>query len=560
MKIWILPTATLAPLGPLLEDQLRQRGIMAEVKVTAFGEMEQQALGAGSTYRTARPEVTILAPDSHDLLAQVFESPLEFDGAKRMEAIDHAAERVEMAVSAASSVSPRVLLCTGCSPPVNPLGLLEADSKVSLRGLTEDYNRRLEAFARRQANVTVVDYAGLVMQLGYERFHDARLWAMARMRVSADGLRCLAKLLARVLAAQSRRPRKCIVLDLDNTLWGGVLGEEGFDGIAIGEDGIGLAFAQFQRELLALHSRGILLAIASKNDEAQALDIIDRHPGMVLRRKHLAAHRIGWQPKTESLAQIAKELGFDTSALVFVDDSAHECEAIRMGLPDITVVNLPDDPASYVEVLRSCEELDALQITEEDRGRNQMVLAEKQRTELRAATPDLESFLRGLEQEAILEPLGDANIARAEQLCQRTNQFNLTLRRHDGAALHGVMTGAHVGVLLRARDRLGDSGIVGFALAVPCGADIWDLDTFVLSCRVIGRGLETVVLSEVAKAVFAKGADRLVGRYVPGPRNSVCADFLPRHGFQPMEDGPTAPLCLTSNSIHTPDYIKTTWA
>ncbi len=534
--------------------------MVAEVQVAAFGEMEQQALDCNSSYRTSRPDVTILLPDVHDLLTQVFDSPFTRDRGQREAASDHAVARVSAVAAVAAAISAHVLLANGASPTRSALGLLEAEPELSLRVLTEEYNRRICAAVRGYGNVTVVDYAGLVAEVGYARFHDDRLWTMARMRLSGEGLAQLAILLARATAAQFRPPRKCIVLDLDNTLWGGILGEDGIDGIRVGEDGIGLAFARFQRELLALRTRGILLAIASKNDEQQALDVLRRHPGMVLRPEHFAAHRIGWQPKVESLTAIAEELGFDARALVFVDDSKHEIEAVRQQLPNVAVIALPADPADYVSALRACEELDTLRLTEEDRVRNEMVAVERQRAALRAETPDLAAFLRSLDQEAILEPLGEANVARAAQLCQRTNQFNLTLRRHDIAALHRYLAGRHVGILMRARDRLGDSGIVGFALAIPRDNTTWELDTFVMSCRVIGRGLETVLLAELARAVKEEAGSELLATYVPGPRNSVCSGLLPQHGFELRAAVNEFCLCMAVPPPAPPDYITITWS
>ena len=560
MKLWILPTATVSPLKPLLEEQLRQRGIVAEVQVAAFGEMEQQVLDPHSPYRTSRPDVTILLPDAHDLLTQVFASPFTCDRGQREAAIDHAVARVSAVAAATATVSAHVLLANGASPTRSALGLLEAEPGLSLRMLTEQYNRRICAAVRGHGNVNVLDYAGLVAEVGYARFHDDRLWTMARMRVSGAGLSQLAIFLARATAALFRRPRKCIVLDLDNTLWGGILGEDGVDGIHVGEDGVGLAFARFQRELLALRARGILLAIASKNDESQALDVLRRHPGMVLRPEHFSAHRIGWQPKVESLIAIAEELGFDTRALVFVDDSAHETEAVRQQLPDVAVIRLPEDPADYVATLWACEELDTLRVTDEDRNRNEMVAVERQRAQLRAETPDLATFLRSLNQEAILEALGEANVARAAQLCQRTNQFNLTLRRHDIAALHRYLADRHVGILLRARDRLGDSGIVGFALAVPRDNATWELDTFVMSCRVIGRGLETVLMAEVVRAVKEKACSELLANYVPGPRNNVCSGLLSQHGFEPRESEHSYRFPTAARQLSPHDFIRIQWS
>ncbi len=555
MRVWVLPTATIMPLRSALEAQLQKRGIEAEVEVAAFGEMEQQALDARSRYRNLVPAVTVIAADAHDLFARQFDSPWTCDRRQREEAIAHAVGRVASVATAAADISARVIVCNGVHPPVNALGLLEANPRLSLGSLVGEYNRRMGEAVAPLGNVTVFDYAGLVAHVGYSRFHDDRMWINARMRLSGEGLAQLARMLARLIAAQSRRPRKCIVVDLDNTLWGGVLGEDGAAGLRVGEDGIGHAFARFQRELLAVRARGVLLAIASKNEEGDAMKVLRSHPGMVLRPEHFAAFRIHWRPKVDSLREIAAELGFGLDALVFVDDSPHEIEAVVEQLPDVATVRLPEDPAYYVEALRGCEELDTLQVTEEDRARSGMVATERTRSDLRARMPDLASFLRSLEQVATLEPLAEENLARAAQLCSRTNQFNLTLRRHDVETLRRFLAGPHAAVLLRARDRLGDSGIVGFALALPCGDAVWQLDTVVMSCRVVGRGLETVLLAEVIRAVRQCGGDELRASYVPGPRNAICAGTLPEQGFDPQDAENAYSFPVASRQFLTPDFI-----
>jgi FkbH-like protein len=558
LAIWLLPTATLTPIRPLLAKELAARGLAAEITVTGYGELDNELLRSNSKYHVARPETTILLPDAHDLLAPIMDAPFSTGPAAREALVAQAVARVATAAARAAAVSREVFLTNGAWPPQTALGLLETSPALSVGLAVAEFNRRIAEIPAQHPTVVLLDYCGLVAEAGYARFHDARLWAHARMRLSAEGLLRLAKLLARAVAAARRRPRKCIVLDLDDTLWGGILGEAGIEGIRVGPEGVGLAFALFQRELLEIRARGILLAIASKNDEAHAWEAIARHPGMVLRREHVAAARIGWQPKTVSLREIAAELGFDLDALVLVDDSPHERELVRQQLPAVAVVDLPDDPADFVPALRRCEELDTLRLTSEDQRRSQMAAEQSRRAALREQSDDLASYLRSLEQRATVEDLDENNLPRAAQLCQRTNQFNLTLRRHDAAALADIRKGEHAGIVVRVCDRLGDSGQVGFALALPApdAPGDWVLDTLVLSCRVIGRDVETVLLAELARAVQSKGGRRLQGQYVPGPRNEPCAQLLPRHGFRPQAGSSALWLDLVAQPIAQPATIQ----
>ena len=558
ISIWVVPTSTLTPIGPALGRALADRGIPSDVKVTPFGEFDRQLLDPSSLYRIAKPDVTILVPDAHGLLGQVLDAPIAAASTLRSSSLEHAIVRVRAGLDAASRHSPRVLIANITWPATSALGFLEVVPQLSLAEFVAEYNRRLAELISSYANAAVVDFNSLVHEHGYAQLYDDRMWAHARMRLSRVGLDALAKLLARRLAAQRRKPRKCVVVDLDNTLWGGVLGEDGVDGIRVGGEGVGMAFAAFQSELLELRARGVLLAVASKNDPQDALRAIDEHPGMVLRSQHFATTRIGWGPKSDSLREIAAELDFDPGALVFVDDSAHERAAVRSELSDVAVVDLPADPADYVRALRSCEALDLVDLTDEDRRRAEMVTEDRERSRLRSNSTNMESFLASLDQTAVVAPLTDATAARAAQLCQRTNQFNLTLRRHDATALRSLTTEGAVALLLRACDRLGDSGVVAFALArpKPDTTDVWELDTFVMSCRVIARGYESALLGELISEVRQRGGARLWGRHVGGPRNSVCSEFLPLHGFRRLDEGEWNELDLRRPVFTRPAYVQ----
>jgi len=557
MNIWILGTSTLAPLARQLEKELAARGFEASVTVAGAGEFNSQLHDEASAYRTAAPETTILIPDTHDILRPTLESPVSRGPKHRSLDLTRALAQVQLAIQGAASTSAQVFVANGSYPPSNSLGLLESNTGLSVADAVAAYNTALNEAAATHENVYVVDYRGLVAKVGYDAFHDRRMWAHARMRLSGTGITALAGLLARALSARLRRPRKCVVVDLDNTLWGGVLGEVGPGGVAVGGEGVGVCYAELQYELLELRARGILLAIASKNDHDEAMSTIATHPGMVIRPEHLATTRIGWGDKADSLREIAAELKLSVDALAFIDDSAHECEAIRSVLPEVGVIELTADPADYVGQLRACEVFDTLSLTDTDRRRSELIRQEQARAASASDAPDMQTFLRDLKQQANVTALSQMNTPRAAQLCARTNQFNLTLRRHDQAALAKLRDGGALGLVLSVRDRLGDAGAVGFGLIKPEGDEPgqWQLDTLVMSCRVLGRGLEAVLLSELVRAAQAAGATSVSARYTPGPRNSQCARFLGDHGFAKTGD---AHQLSCEDLPPAPDYIEIT--
>ncbi|HMG21295.1 MAG TPA: hypothetical protein VK607_08270, partial [Kofleriaceae bacterium] len=279
-----------------------------------------------------------------------------------------------------------------------------------------------------------------------------------------------------------------------------------------------------------------LLAIASKNNEADAFEVFDNHPGMRIRRDHLAAHRISWQSKSESLRELAAELSLGVDSFVFVDDSPTECAEVKSVLPEVTVVQLPPDPARYVEVLRAVPQLDRMTLTDEDRMRAMAYAAEKARTAARAEAegdPDaLRAHLRSLGLVVQIRRIGDADVARAAQLTQKTNQFNLTTVRRSEADVEAMRRDpAWRLYALDVTDRFGDYGTTGLVFARRVDDATWDLDTVLLSCRVLGRGVESALLRVVTEDLIAAGARRLTGRLIPTKKNAPVRDFLPRHGF-----------------------------
>jgi FkbH-like protein len=347
----------------------------------------------------------------------------------------------------------------------------------------------------------------------------------------------LAEYYSRLLSAFVGFRKKCIVLDLDNTLWGGTLGEDGVEHLQLSDDGPGKAFQDMQRILLDFHETGTLLAICSKNDELPAMAALREHPGMLLRPDHFASIRINWQNKAANLREIAAELNLDLNSFVFLDDSELEREEIRRLAPTVTIPDLPKDPSEYPSFLAQLSYFDALTTTEDDRRRGQMYIEDRARRTLAQTSNSLEDFLKGLQIQVVLRRGDRKSIVRLAQLSQRTNQFNLTTRRYtesDILALLEKKDWRLYGVLVS--DRIGDSGVSGAAsVEVDIATKTARLDTFLVSCRVLGRGIESAFLAGICSELKSAGIETLVADYIPTEKNRVAKDFLPKHGFQPVE-------------------------
>jgi FkbH-like protein len=352
-----------------------------------------------------------------------------------------------------------------------------------------------------------------------------------------------------------------LVTDLDNTLWGGIAGEDGVDGLKVGPASpAGEAHAAYQDYLLALRTRGVLLATCSKNNPADVDEVFTRR-SMPLKREDFVGWKVNWEDKAQNLRVLAQELNVGLDSLVFVDDNPAERGRVRAALPEVAVPEMPEDPAQFADLLKRRRFFETLGLTEEDRQRHAAYQANAERTRAQAGAATVEDFLRGLEMVAEQETVSEKNIERVLSLLARTNQWNLTTRRHGAADMAALQV--RPGSILetfRLRDRFGDNGLVGLWFAVPNSAEEWEIDTWLMSCRVIGRGLEELMYNALVEMARTRGAKRLRGLYRPTAKNALVADLLPRFGFGPVaaraEDvGQAYELALESAALR-PHFIQ----
>lgn len=374
-------------------------------------------------------------------------------------------------------------------------------------------------------------------QAGREHCFDSRNYYAAHCRLSQRGLSILAKQIAELTQRFFSAPKKVLVLDCDNTLWGGVLGEDGLAGIRLGQDGAGAAYADFQRVVRSLRQKGILLALVSKNDEPLVWQTFDEHPSMVLRRSDIAAARINWKDKSDNLAELAEELGLAPDCFVFWDDNPLEREAVRARLPDVTVAEVPGEVWHWPGWLESSNLFSSFENTAEDFRRAEMYRSRAlfHSESERFASGSESDFLRSIQLRPAVVPISEALVSRAAQLSNKTNQFNLRTRRYDESAIREIVGDKkNLSFLVHLRDKFGDHGNVGLVIARRTeNRRVAILDTFLLSCRVLGRHLEAWMIGQCIRALRAEEVDFLLAEFVPTGRNHVAANFLPHHGFIP---------------------------
>ncbi|WP_405163428.1 HAD-IIIC family phosphatase [Nocardia sp. NBC_01499] len=511
VRMALLATYTTDFLAELLPLAGARAGLTPELLEFPFGQVEQVLLAPQTPFREG--DYVVLAGTHHDVTGTVDETVNRWVGLW----------------DAAARSGVRVVQLGFAPPAVDAYGPAAWHAPQSLSYRVREINARLAEQAA--GRVLFVDVEQLAAQVGLRQWEDPRSWYRVRQPYAPDSLPWLASAIADTIAADRGRSARCVVVDLDGTLWGGILGDDGIDGIRVGTGPDGEAFADFQRYLRALTERGVLLAVASKNDRDLALRAIAEAPGMVLRVEDFTYIVADWRPKSEQLQEISDKIRLGLNSFAFVDDNPAECAQVVAAHPEVRALCLPASPAKFAAELAALPWLHPGSLSSEDftRQRSYQALAAAERT---ATTDNLDEFLAGLEMVATIEPINSTTLDRAAQLIAKTNQFNLTTRRHTQTQVRKMAEDPQwFAATLRLRDRFADHGIVGVLLAEAVGGGTVEIDTLLLSCRVIGRNAENNLLAATAEWALAQGSSRLVGRYLPTARNALVRDLYPGHGF-----------------------------
>jgi FkbH-like protein len=524
-------TARLALLGSYTTSQLVDMLWLAALKVSVsleiyegpYGQYRQEILDPVSAMYGFSPDIVVLAVHAGELALPLY-------GATPAEDVAAEVERWQsLWRTLGTRMDATIVQHLFALPPEAPFGHLGATLPGSRLTMAQAVNAQLAAAASDQ--IAIVDCERLAALVGKRRWFDPRYWHLAKQAVALDVLPLLARHTAAVVAARLGLGKKCLVLDLDNTLWGGIVGEDGTSGIRLGATPEGEAFQAFQESILALKRRGVVLAVCSKNNEADAREVFERHPAMRISLDDIAVFVADWRSKPEQLQSVAEALDIGLDSLVIVDDNPVEREAVRQFLPEVDVVTLPADPSEYTRALADYLLFEPASFTTEDERRTDHYRGRRVAAEAAASAETIDDFYRSLDMRSVISPFTDDDLPRIAQLVGKTNQFNLTTRRHSAAALRAFADDAScVHLSFRLADRFTDHGLVALAIAFQRGAAL-ELDTLLMSCRVIGRSLEATILQELCRAAAERGCSELRGSYVPSPKNELVRDLFPRHGF-----------------------------
>lgn len=564
--VLVLRSFTVEPAVPLARACAAEWGVGLSFRLGEFNAWTQEMLDPGSiAYRDPAPDAIILAVQTRDI------SPALWSDASRMSEDDlrREADRVAEAMlgplRTLRGKSAAHIIVHGLEQPTPAAGVLESTGGQSVtQGAAIDIvNAKLREAAREMPGVYVLDYDGMIARYGRDRWYDEDKFLSVRLPMSADALLPFAREWVRYLMPAIGKQAKCLVLDLDNTLWGGIVGEDGPRGIKLGVEHPGAHYVAIQRAALDLYNRGILLALCSKNNPDDAMEIIRGHDHMVLRPEHFAAVRINWTDKAQNLREIAAELNIGIDALVFLDDNPVEREMVRSLVPEVTVLEPTSDrPLDMLDSIRRCPLFERLSLSSDDRKRGQMYAQQRQRAELESSAGSIEEYLRSLDMEADIAVLDASSnaalVERVAQLTQKTNQLNMTTKRYSTQDIRAMAEDPAWRVYwIAVRDRFGDNGVVG-VMIVNVKESVWQIDTFLMSCRVIGRTVETCMLATLADHAGRAGASGLRGWFLPTKKNPPAEAIYRDHGFEPIESDSSGVLwgiTLPADTLRYPEWI-----
>ena len=538
INVGILASFSLNGLEETLRVKSAQKGIDCRIYVGDYNQYNQEIFKSNSRLFQFNPQLTFLILDVRHILGELYFLPYSISASERKEFVETKVDEIKKLVEAFLDNSNSKLVITNFQIPVySPYGINEQKEDFGMKQLVYEINNKIRHELKDQSLVFIYDFNEFVMKFGEYNVFNYQDYFFGDIKISIDYIPKFADELLGYVNAVMGITKKCIVLDLDNTLWGGIIGEDGFDNIKLGDDAVGRSFVEFQKRLLALNQRGIILAINSKNNFEDAMEVIKKHPSMILREDNFACMKINWDDKVTNLQEISKELNIGLDSMVFFDDDLINQEFVKTSLPEVLVVELPNDSSQFAQIITKMKEFDVLKITEEDVKRNEMYLVQKKRTELKNKIVDFDEFLKQMNIEVNIKKADSFTIPRISQLTLKTNQFNLTTKRYQQEEISSFSSDKdRIVECVQVSDKFGDNGITGVYIIEKKDSKEWIIDTFLLSCRIMGRKVEEAMLYQIIEKAKNLGIKKIKGKFIPTKKNKPAENFYSDCGFKKEGD------------------------
>lgn len=566
VRTYIARSVTVEPFLPQLAVHSAAKGLWFECTVGGYGSFIDDLTNPAGELARADPELVLFLADIEDVAGNLKDVCARAVESEIKNEVQRAQNGLKQMLFSLRRHTTARLVVQGLTVPDHPILGDVADSNLSFgeQRAVREINDCLVEVCRGLSDCVFFDQDQAAARVGRMRWRDDRMFYSARVPITSGVFDEYCRALVQAISVLYFSPKKVLCTDLDETLWGGIVGEDGPEGIVSGVTFPGTSYYSYQQFLKQISVRGILLAIVSKNNPADVEDAFRlRALDLAVTLDDFVGKKIGWDDKSRALRELSKELSLGLDSFVFVDESPFECDSIRQQLPEVTVIQANnEEPWNLVPRILRAGLFETLAITEEDRIRTEEYRLRVKRTELENSSSSREDFLRSLDIRCRIVSAVDGVLDRSVQLLAKTNQFNLTTRRYSSGQIQEFAHRPKTQLLaLRAQDRFGDCGVVGLAMC-ETRDETCRIDTLLLSCRVIGRGLESVLLYQIARTAREQGATRLLGEYAPTKKNEACVDFYPSHGFCRLQCSTTESaslfyeLNIRSALPQWPDWIK----
>ena len=517
-----------------------------------YNQFTQEILNDNSNLYKFKPDITFLLIDNRVILEDSFY--FSNINSKNKKYTDEKINEIQNLIQVFTQKSQsKIVMANFVIPTYTSLGIYESKIEYGIKEIILNLNKKLKQLSRNIDSLYIYDFNSFVTKFGEKNILDYKKMNYGDIKINFDIIPHLIYDFLGYVKPILGLNKKCLVLDLDNTLWGNIIGEDGIEGIKIGPYPEGRSFVEFQKVIKALSENGIILAINSKNNQKDAMKAINEHPHMILREKDFSCIKINWNDKISNMREISNELNIGLDSLVFFDDDPVNRELLRMSIPEINTVELPKDPSTYAQILRNLNDFNTLKITKDDIHRKIMYKQEQNRQKLESSTENLNEYLKKLDIKIKIKLNDKFSISRISQLILKTNQFNLTTKRYQEEQIKEFIEDKTIIVgCSEVDDKFGENGITNVFI-IKTKPNEWIIDTFLLSCRIMGRGIEEGIIGKILEIAKNKGIEKIIATFIPTEKNKPAENFLKNYGFEKEDE---KWIFLLKNKIKIPDYLE----
>ena len=517
---------TLEFLDPYLNVNLAKKGYFLSSNYNTYGMIEQNIFSPSSEIYTKEFDIFFIDLKFEDIFPDFEGSQIGLNQYKADELLLGFESYISNLLDNIRNNFKSHIFISNFSSQVNKIySLLEQNLEISKSDIIFRMNKLLIDTIKKYSLVYIYNYYSFSLNYGFDNIIDSKMSFFADIPFKVEYQAKLAESFIETIFSALLTPKKCLICDLDNTLWGGILGEDGPNNINLGESFPGNIYKDFQKTILSIRNLGIFIAIASKNDQKDVIEFMDNNKDCLIKTKHISAFKANWDDKASNIIKISEELNIGLDSIVFFDDSKHEREWVKNQLPEVNVIDVPNNPLLYKKTLLESTYFNKLFLSEEDKVRPVLFEMEKERKNSQKKSKNLEEYIISLKMKITISEINNQNIHRASQLLNKVNQFNLTTKRYNENNLLKLKDEGYIIYTIRVEDKFGDTGLTGIIIIQPLPNNVWKIDTFLLSCRILGRNIEKVILNFISKKLMIIKGESLIGEFIPSKRNMLVKDL-----------------------------------